>query len=481
MNVAASVALAVAERVERTGGPRAGLVAWRTLASSRATDSEVRGKALLAALRCALALRDEAALSELTALWETVDRGVWDGAIYVLCKEMVRGGFSSRATTLAEAEVRRHRTARALYCHARCLDLARDAAAADVFRDAIARAEKEGAKDIELASRVRRSAILARSWHTMSDAIEEARRVDVAQVPAESRLVVARVLLRSPSRFERAGAIGILDTIITAEEAALATRALTLIARWADDAGDALTPLESDRVIALFGRERVQMVAPNAKEIARVLERIARSKDDAALRAALDEAVLVVPELGPLHERTHDILAGRFEVLEEPVETAPSAPSRRRAVRHAQILDVVVAMRDRAPARAARTMRILAEAEEAGEHLPLEVLSVVQAALGYDDPELRETAAHLVAVRLRRASTGAPPRGFLLLADTLASLGMVELSLTARRAAVVSKEPGAAESLGTSLAREGWELARVGDREQAIQKLREAKALLEKR
>ncbi len=477
MNVAASVALAVAERVERTGGPRAGLVAWRTLASN-AADAEVRGKAILAALRCALAVRDEIALAELTALWETVDRGVWDPAIASLCIEMVGTGLLTRATTLAESEVRRHRTARSLYCHARCLDLARDAAAADVFRDAIARAEKEGAKDIELASRVRRAALLARSWPTMSEALDEARRVDVERAPAESRLVVARVMLRSPSRFERAAAIGLLDAIITTEGAGLATRALTLVARWADDAADRLTPLESDRLVALFGRERVMKVAPHAKDIARVLERIARASDEAALGAALEEAVLLAPELAPAHERVRDILAGRFEVPEDAVETAPTELRRRRAFRHSQILDVVVAMRDRAPARAARTMRILGEAEEAGEHLPVEVLAVAQAALAYDDAELREAAAHLVAVRLRRASTGAPPRGFAVLADTLANIGMMDLANAARRAAIAAKEPGAKETLGTLLAREGWELAKSGDRAKAIEKLREAKALL---
>ena len=477
MNVAASVAIAVAERVERTGGPRAGLVAWKTLAGNTA-DGQARGKAILAALRCALALRDEGAFAELTTLWPSVDRGVWDVPIATLCKELVHAGFLPRAIALAETESRRHPTARALYCHARCLDVARDAAAAEVFREAIVRAEKEGANDIEVSSRVRRAAILARSWETMEEALEEARRVDLARVSASARLLVARVLLRSPSRFVRAGAIGILDEIICSEEAALATRALTLVARWADDAGDTLTPLESDRLVALFGRERVANVAPNAKEIARTLERLARSKDEETLRAALDEAVLVAPELAPLHERMNDILGGRFEVAEEPVEVAPADARERRVLRHAQILDVVAAMRDRAPARAARTMRLLAEAEEAGEHLPLEILSVVQAALGYDDDELREAAAHVAAVRLRRASTGAPARGFAVLADTLASVGMADLARTARRAAVVAKEPGAAESLGTSLAREGWELARTHDRARAVEKLREAKALL---
>lgn len=476
MSVSASIALAVAERVERSGGPRAGLVAWRALAAT--AEGETRAKAILAALRCALVLRDEDALGALTELWGSVDGGVWDPEIMQLCKELARVGLLPRATALAEAEARRHRTARALYCYARCLDLARAPEAADALRDAIARADNEGAEDVVLAARVRRAAILARSWRTMAEALEEARRVDLTRAPPDARLTVARVLLRSPSRFERASAIGALDAIVTSEHAALATRALTLVARWADDAGDRLTPLEAERLVALFGRDRVVKVAPAAQAIARVLGRLAAAKDDASLGAAHDDAVLVAPELAPLHARARDILDGRFEVLEEPALVAPADPARRRALRHAQLLDVVVAMRDRAPARAARTTRLLAEAEEAGEHLPVEALAVAEAALGDEDAELREAAARLVAARLRPASTGAPPRGFSLLADTLTSLGMDELASTARCAAVVAKEPGATDSLGASLVREGWALAKAGERARAIQKLREAKALL---
>src|SRR5262245_31715136 len=117
MSIAASAALAVAERVERTGGPRAGLVAWKTLASNTA-DADVRGRSSFAALRCALALRDLDELAELTILWGSVDRGVWDAPIGALCKELVRAGILRCALVLAEAEARRHRTAKSLYCYA---------------------------------------------------------------------------------------------------------------------------------------------------------------------------------------------------------------------------------------------------------------------------------------------------------------------------------------------------------------------------
>lgn len=493
MNVASSVAIGLAERVERTGGPRAGLVAWRTLANG-STNPEVRGKALIAALRCALALRDLDALSRLTSLWETVDRGVWDAPITSLCKELMRlaagdpgePALMRRATELARVEARRHRTARSLYLHARCLDIAGDASAASAFRDAIDRAEKEGAEDIARSSRVRRAAILSRSWVTLSEALEEARQVELARVTPAFRLVLARVLLMSPSRFMRATAIGALDEIVVGDDVALASRALRTVAQWVDDVGDALTLLELDRLIALFGRERVVAMAPRAKEVMRTLDRIIRAKDD-ELDAALEDVARVEPlatmkderTLADLHEHARDILRGRFEVALNRSDAPPADPARRRAFRYDEILDVAVAIRDRAPARAARSLRMLVMAEDAGERLPREVLGVAHAALVYDDPELREVAARFFELRLSQARPGAPPAGFLALADALAACGKEEAASLSRRAAAFTKEPGAAESLATSLARSGWEYARAGDRARAIEKLREAKALLE--
>lgn len=445
MSVAASVALAVAERVERTGGARAGLVAWRTLAGT--AEGEVRAKALLAGLRCALRVGDAAAIEELTRTWSSVDRGVWDEEIAASCIELHAAGHFPRATALAAAEARRHRTARSLYCWARCLDVAHDAGAVEAFREAIARADKEGAKEIELAARVRLAAIFARSWTTMTDAIVEAQRVPPDDVPPEARLTLAGVLLRSGSRFTRASAIGVLDGLVAGPDPALALRALGVVARWADDAGDALTPLETDRLRGLFGRERAAKLAPRGKEIARALDAIAAAKDAPARERALADAARLATE----------------------------------PRRWTELLEVAGALRESHPAQAARALRELADAETRGERLPAVVLGLAQQALAFEpvDDELRRAALAIVGLRLRHARVGAPPGGWLRLADTLATLGQIELAEMARRAGVVAREPGAAESLGTWMAREGWELAHAGQRAAAIAKLTEARSILQ--
>jgi hypothetical protein len=484
MSVASSVAIAVAERVERTGGPRAGLVAWRALAN-KSTDGETRGKALIAALRCAIALRDLNALSELTLLWEGVDRGVWDEPITTLCKDMIRAGLMSKAIALAQTEAHRHKTGRALYLHARLLDLAGEgAAAAEAFRATIVRAQKEGATQIEQMCHVRRAAILSRSVGTLGEALEDARLVDLAKVEAASRLIVARVLLESPSRFVRAGALGTLDEIANADGSPpLATRALVTVARWVDDAGEDLTPLELDRVVAIFSRERVLAAMPRAKDVARALDAILRANTRVARETAVEAAAKVVPSLEQLHSRARDVLRGRVEV---PVdrsrsrEELPKEAALRRSLRERQVLDVTVAIRDRAPARAASVLNDLTAAMTKGEILPRGAVVVAHHALQHDDQELQESGVKFFEQRLARASlAGAPPRGYLALADLLAARGREDLSGLARRAAAIRKEPGATESLGTALTRTGWELARSGKRDEAIKKLREAKAMLE--
>lgn len=465
MSVAGNVAVAVAERVEKTGGPKAGLVAWKTLAQNSAA-AEVRGRAILSALRCAVALREPAPVKELASLWETVDRGVWDAELYALCKEMAKQRLP--AIELAHAEVRRHRSARALYAYARCFDVAGDPRAAAAFADAIERAEKEGNIELVTAARVRRAAWLAKSWDTLDAAIEEAKRIDLNVARPADRIVLAKILLFSPSRFVRAGAIGALDLLVTGLDAALAARALLVCARFADDAAPALTSLEIDRLSAIFGREAVTKVAEGAKSAFFASVKLAQAKSEDVLVDAMKSALEIAPEIAPLNSRAQDVLRGRYE----PFVAIPSD----RATA-ALLLDAAVALRDGPPPRAAATLRMLAEKAERGERIPPRAFSLAEVALASEDAELRGVAARLVKAMMERPRPCAPPRGFLGLANALALAGMEDLAGTVRRAAALWREPGAAESLALALTRSGWQLASAGDRRQAIARLREAKAL----
>lgn len=496
MSLTADVAVGAAERIERTAGPSAGLKVWRRLASN-ATQPELRGRAILGGVRCAMVLRDMTAVRDLSLLWrnvERVDESLWDG-VFRTIKDLARAGLGMSATDLAWSETKRAVTARGLYAYARCLDVAADPRAAAAFGEALARAEKEGATSLVHASRVRRAAWLARSPETLSDAIEEAKRVAPGDATPAERLVLAGILLRAPSRFARASALGLLDELASASAPAipsstvrasassnasastspsagvLARRALVLAARHADDMNDRLTPLEVDRLIALFSRETVANATVRVRETVRAIDRLARAeekKNESEFEAALADAARVDPELDVLHRRARDILRGRFE--------AHGGADTRSHPGWTALLDAVVAMRDAGWPRTAQALRRLAESAERGDRLPPHAWTVAQAALGTDDAEVRAVAGRLVAAMMK-SSTAAPPRGWLGLAQALAACGMDETANLARRSAALAKEPGAAEALGLALTRSGWQLALAGERSRAIERLREARAL----
>jgi hypothetical protein len=487
MSLAADVAIAAAERIERSAGANAGLAVFKRLASN-AGGVELRARAILGGMRCAVVLRDLTAIRDLSQLWQTVDSGAWDG-IYAICKDLWRVGLGVCATDLAHSEVRRMTSARALYAYARCLDVAGDTRAGAAFGDAIVQAEKEGAPALLRTARVRRALWLSRSAETLPAAIEEAKRIVPAEVTPEERLVVARVLLRSPSRFVRAGALGILDELATARTSTpkLVARALLLAARHADETAGGVTALETDRLVALFGREPFAKSTAAARDAVRALERMARSKErqgpegDAELERALDDAARSIPELGALHRRAREILAGRFEAHHasalEPVRAeSTAAESTSPYAAWGSMLDAVVAMRDNAWARAARALRHLAERAERGERMPAQAWTITQAALGCDDTEVRGVAGRLVAA-MTKTTSAAPPRGWLALATSLAACGMDELATHPRRAGALAKEPGAEEALALALTRSAWQLALSGERSRAIARLREAKAI----
>ena len=353
------------------------------------------------------------------------------------------------------------------------------------FAVALALAEQEGATRLVNACRVRRAAWLSRSADTLAAAIEDAKRVSLEGAAPAERLVVARVLLRAPSRFARASAIGLLDELVlagavagaNAAPATLARSALVLAARHADDLNDELTPLEADRLVALFSREPIAKDMVRVRDAVRAIARLARAKEqrnELELEAALEDAARSDPELAILHQRARDILRGRFEAHESARTSA-----------HPQwtaLLDAVVAMRDEAWPRTAHALGRLTDSigraprGAVDARLPPHAWTIAQAALTTNDAEVRMAAGRLVAAMMK-VTTATPPRGWLGLAHALAASGEDDLATTARRGAALAKEAGANEALALALTRKGWQLAQAGDSAKAIERLREARSL----
>lgn len=460
MNVAASMAIALAERVEKSAGPKAGLLAWKTLADTSG-PGETRTRALLAAMRCALAAAEFSEMTALTQAWEFAGSEPFDREIGALVKDLARGRLLGPATTLAATEVARRRSAYSLYLHARCLDVAKDARAHDVFGEAIRRAKEEGrtADSIAQAARLRR---LARSPDP-----EEAASIDLAKIAPRERITVARALLRSSSRFTRAGAIAALDGLVASGDVPVAKRALGVAGAHVDDAADLLTPLEIDRLLALFGREVALALAPRARDLVRAAATVAHATTDVELDAALAESAKIDPSLAANHERARAILGGR----REPADTPPAKDLA------GLVLDAFAALRDEQTTRAATALVALGDAEERGARVPAEAWNVARLGLESGHLVVNAAAARLVTARLRTRLRAPPPRGWLEIANVLSARGLHDLANHARRHAAAAKEPGAEDALVFALTRSGWEHARRGERDLALQRLREAKAL----
>jgi hypothetical protein len=479
MSVVDTVAIAAAERVERGLGQRAGLAAWRKIAENATASPDLRAQGVVRAIRCAAGTGDIAAIHELARTWEQLGEAQAPPDISALCKQLAKAGLLVPATAVAWSETVRSPSVRSSYRYARCLDLAGDPRAADAFADVITRAEKVNDERRATLARVRRAAWLAKKPETIALAVEEAKRVDPRAVSPNDRLALARVLLRSPSRFARASAIGLLEQLaVTAsplqpkELQALAAAALGAAAAHADDLGEGLTTLESDRLAALFGRPEIAVQAPRAKDAVLALEKLARAKDDAAWAFALTAVAASSADLLVLHRRAHDVLSGRFE--------PDDATRERRWSPWSGILDVVVALRDRKDASAADALRALAtfEEEKRGARLPAQAWNVALVALASDSPDVRGCAGRLAHAMLRGVPR-TPPRGWLAVAHALSAAGMDDVAAQARRLAALAKEAGAEEALALALTRAGWQLAHAGERSRAIAQLREAKALWE--
>jgi hypothetical protein len=462
MNVATSMALALAERVEKSAGPKAGLLAWKTLAETTG-PGDTRSRALLAAMRCALTAGELSEMNELTRQWEFVGTAPFDREISALVKELAKSRLLAAAVMLAATEVSRRRSAFALYLHARCLDVAGDAQAYDALGEAVRRADEEGssAEGIARAARLRR---LARSPDP-----EEASKLDPAKLAPLDRITVARALLRSSSRFTRAGAIAALDGLVASGDVPIAKRALAVAGAHVDDAADLLSPLEVDRLLALFGREIALALAPNARALVAAVANVAQAIAPGDLDVALAEAAKIDPSLARNHRRAREILEGRKEPANTPPAKDPAG----------LVLDAFAALRDEQTTRAATALVALGDAEERGARVPAEAWNVARLGLESDHLAVNAAAARLVTARMRAASA-APPRGWLEIASVLSARGLHDLADRARRRAVLANEPGADDALVFALTRSGWEHARRGERDLALLRLREAKALAQR-
>jgi hypothetical protein len=306
-----SLLLSGAKRIEAAAGARAGLHAYRALAERG--PSLDAATAHLAAMRCAAELGDDPAFHKLLLSWPQ-QPGAHAERITALAHRLALQDKQNLARILLEAERTRwsegERTSpaasTALYLAA--------ALAPGEGRAELLRKLATTSKDARLAGKASlRLAELARARGQTAAAADMAREIGVTD--AAERIRRAEILLLSGSRFQRAAAFSELAELVPHDEAGAiraAIRGLCCVL-------PVLTPLEEDRVRAVFARLPDEPKRERWLAFVDACCRRARDPEDApdegeaGARSALD--------LQWLHVTLHDLVARLREAA--PTERAP--------------------------------------------------------------------------------------------------------------------------------------------------------------
>ncbi len=460
-----SIALAAAEKIWRTAGPRAGMLAYRNLLSQ---DSDTtRAQAILRGIDCAMEAGDEQAAFSFAESWGFVRTGDLAEDVVVSAARLEARGFQRTCHLILVREHERKHDPRVGYALGRVCQrrgLPGDALAA--FTSCIE--SKGAAKSIRDSEKLFAAASLevararAREPETAASATELVKSIDPALLVPRKKMQHARLLLASKSRFERAGALSALAEVAR-QTPALAAVAAQIAAAHADRMGHALTPLEADRVVAALASYTV----PASVALAR--KRLESLRNDVGVVAALAEERRIMddPELAPLVVKAKAVLAGG---------SGPDAAARADASAALLLTDLslaAIAEHGRGALRVTRLREVLALAAGDVRPFPRSALTLAMLALGSDDRSLHPEAATLAARAI--ALGAASPRGLLPIAALLVARGEDLAADRALRLAAQRDEPGADDRLMDLLCHRGRRALASGDRVTALACLSEAR------
>ncbi len=464
--------LRAAEQLETSVGAWVALASYKRLLEAA---PPIGTRALLGALRCAAALKDDRELESLVARWSRAAADVvTDEPIAIARAELARGS-TAIAAGLARAEVARRPGARSAYAAARLLEAALQEDAVASLERAQGVAMREGDHGIAAACAARRlehleeaaRALPGSPWRAEAVAIVD--EVDPAHAEGAVALWIARARLLAPGRFTRAGALSVLGDLVARGRPPVAAAAAAVVARHVDSMAARLTPLEAERAIAALRA----MPEGAAREVA-----IARVEAVRAIAAAppgteRDAAARAAAEADP----TTRELAARTRAMDEvPVSVRLGRerfvdPFARLAALGVEALSALGARRSDA------AIEVLGDAFRSvgpGEAIPAPLWVATRTALAARG-DVRSAGAQLGAALIARAA-GEPPEGFHAFGEALAAAGADEAALEATRRALRAREPGAAESMVRIAVAAAWRAHARGDVVRARTLLVEARA-----
>lgn len=455
------VALAAAERVRATAGPRAALYAFDALVKNASSD-EGRGEAILRGIECALDVRAHDDAARLAALWPQIHSGAWERRVVEVASRLGDAKLDGAALDLARAEASARPRARGLYLLGRLQERAHALEdAARSYAAAEERAATEGDPSIAAHARLRRAAVVsAYGGHGVHQAAELAKTIEAASLAPPLVLRLARILLGSRSRFVRATGLGHLERLASGAERELRARAAAIGLEHAERSGPNLTPLEADRVAALLKH------AGDAPE-----QRARLSAGERGEAHDLEAAVGKTAEGRALLQRAGAVLKGAGRNMSPPAGASPGLAASWLA------LDVCAAIADQNRPAAARALLELARLPLAGARTPRPVWTAIALALGV--PGMVQKDALALAERLLPLTAEPPARGWAPLGAALARAGRSDLAEIALQHGVRAREQAAETILFEIVRHRAWQAFRRGERDAALAALREARRLAE--
>jgi tetratricopeptide (TPR) repeat protein len=465
VTVFGSIGLAAARQLEESVGPKSALMSYRAMIGS--ADVRVRADAVLGALRCAIVLGDEAELAGLCATWEKQLLAPDGSAVRRQAIEQLTRGRTSWALMLAHAEANRRPAARSWYLLARIHELEGIQAYADeCYRRAAELVPPQ--VPIAVAVRARQLELSLQRGAPYGELAPLVESLEGQVLTHTQRLTLGRAQLGSPSKFVRAAGFSTLEEVARAGDPALARIAMRLVALHVERLGNELSWVEAERVITAFSHCSDAMVREQAIVAVKRMRTIAAASDK---ERAVREAFADSPSAMRYLDVAEALVKGDAIVVADLEEDRSPALALAGAA-----LNAISAMRLGDVRRAERSLEVARIRLARSMPIPAALWTATLQALRHSDPSLRGLGRDLVALLLPRGDP--PPRGMLPYARALAAIGAGDLAMTAFRAAAARREAHALEELGEELRARGRQAAVAGHRREAIQLLREAKALL---
>lgn len=476
--------LKAAEQLEASVGPYVALASYKRLF---AADGEIRSKAAIGALRCAIALEDDRELAEAAdALASAPSPAV---SAVPLIVQLLHGGRREQAARLARVERDRTSSALAAYVHARATDEhgADDASACERWHDVASRAVDAGDGAV-LGPAVSRlvEAWLARVRKDEAATLPRARlallceKASLKGTSGEQSLLILRGRLLSGSNFQRASALSAVEEIARTSTGDLREMAIDTAVRHFDQMPLHLHAIEIDRVRATLKQVTPAAVRDEAlahlEASVQLIASFARREEDRdqPLDRGLDELArssdLARSALARVRAAAHGGEGGGGSL-------SPSAPAFDRLATLA--VGAIVALHQNLgqDARAAldRARELLSP------DLPVPTVAWAAARLAIDGSEgsTRAAGVSFVCAAIGR-TTSLPPPPLTGLANSLSRAGANEGAAMVLEEAARFRESEALAALADTKRRVAYQALSRGDRGAALAALREARELFQR-